>query len=444
LVVIGTGIWNARFRSPHVSSSYANGKTKDNVVSDTSAACTIALVPQQGNREIDRQIKSLQEEARSKSEPAEVMKRLGWAFVTNARISCDPGYYKLAEQCAICIRAKYGDDPDALLLQGHILQSLHRFKDAEPIARKLVRVRRVSSDYGLLGDLRMEQGDLAEAISAYQQMVDLRPDLQSYTRVAHMRWLRGDLDGAIEVMRLAVTAGSPSEPEPTAWAYTRLGNYELQAGNGAIAANSANLALEFAQNYAAGLLLRGRILLVQGNWAEAVECLQRAVTLNPLPEYQWTLADALRKANRFSTAEDVEDQLVRSGAVNDPRTLSLYLATRGQQIQRAFDLAQAELNTRADVFTLDALAWACKANGRLAEARGYSERSLREGTQDARLYYHAGSIALAMGNYTYAGESFKRADAIHQTLMPSERDGLNKQFATLRELDKSLAITRSN
>jgi tetratricopeptide (TPR) repeat protein len=443
LVVVGAGAWNARFRFPKVRSSYAIGKTKSDVVSDLDA-CTIALLPHQGNKEIDRQIRSLQDEARSKSQPADVMKRLGWAFVTNARLSFDPGYYKLAEQCAICIRTKNGDDPDALLLQGHILQSLHRFKDAEPIARELVKVRSESCDYALLGDLLMEQGGLAEAIGAYQQMINLRPDLQSYTRVAHMRWLRGDLAGAIDVMHMAVTAGSPRDPEPTAWAYTRLGNYELQAGNSEIAARSANLALEFAQNYAAGLLLRGRILLAQGNCVEAIGSLQSAATRNPLPEYQWILADALREASRSGAAEDVEDQLMRNGAINDPRTLSLYLATRRQQIQRALELAQAELNTRADVFTLDALAWACKANGRLAEARDYSERSLREGTQDARLYYHAGSIALALDNYAYAGESFKRADTIKQTLIPSERDDLNTQFAALRELDKSLAITRGN
>ncbi len=84
-----------------------------------------------------------------------------------------------------------------------------------------------------------------------------------------------------------------------------------------------------------------------------------------------------------------------TGAMNDPRTLSLYLATRGQQVQKALKLAEDEMNTRADVFTMDTLAWALHANGRLAEAREYSKKALGEGTQDARLFYHAGCIALA-------------------------------------------------
>jgi tetratricopeptide (TPR) repeat protein len=274
-------------------------------------------------------------------------------------------------------------------------------------------------------------------------MINLRPDLQSYTRIAHMRWLKGDLEGAIEVMQMAVTGGSPRESEPTAWAYTRLGFYELQAGNSEIAAKSAGIALQFTDNYAVALLLRGRILLTQGKGVEAIESLQHAATLTSLPEYQWTLADALREVGKAQAAEDVESQLIRNGAVNDPRTFALYLATRGQRIQQALALAEEELKTRADVFTLDAVAWALKANGRLDEARDYSERSRKEGTLDARLFYHAGSIAMARCDYADARECFRRADQIKQTLMPSERDDLNKQFAALNELEKSPAITLS-
>ena len=229
-------------------------------------------------------------------------------------------------------------------------------------------------------------------------------------------------------------------PGPTpGWAFTN-----CRGGDTEVAAKSAGIALQFAENYAAALLLRGRVLLAQGKALAAIESLQLAATLTSLPEYQWTLADALREVGRTQAAEDVENHLISGGAANDPRTFALYLVTSGQRIQQALALAQAELNTRADVFTMDAVAWTLKANDRLAEARDYSERSLKEGTQDARLFYHAGSIAMALGNYSSARESFRRADQSKQTLTPSERDDLNQQFASLRELDKPPAITRSN
>ena len=406
--------------------------------------CAIALAPHKGNEAIDREIRGLQAGVRANPERTDTMKRLGWAFVAKARLSYDPGYYKIAEQCSLCIRLKNGEDPDALLLQGHILQSLHKFKEAEPIALKLVTIRNDPVDYSLLGDVLMEQGRLNEAVAAYQKMIDLRPDLQSYTRVAHMRWLKGDLNGAIEVMRMAVTSGSPRDPEPTAWAYTRLGIYELQAGDTERATETARLAGQFAENYAAALLLRGRILLAQGHPRDAIEFLERAAALTRLPEYEWTLADALREVGETQAAEAVERNLLRDGAMNDPRTFALYLATRGQQIQQAVQLAEDELHTRADIFTMDALAWALHADGRIAEAREYSTKALREGTQDARLFYHAGRVALAAGDSVGAERAFARSDRIKQTLMPSERDDLNKEFAALIAREKSRPAAVSN
>jgi len=64
----------------------------------------------------------------------------------------------------------------------------------------------------------------------------------------------------------------------------------------------------------------------------------------------------------------VEKQILERGALDDPRTLALYLATRKEQVETAVKLANDELANRADVFTLDALAWALSASGRVEEA----------------------------------------------------------------------------
>src|SRR5260221_4712054 len=173
-------------------------------------------------------------------------------------------------------------------------------------------------------------------------MINLRPDLQSYTRVANIRWLKGDLQGATEVMQMAVTAGSPREADPTDWAYTRLGIYELQADNIEDAAKSAGIALQFAENYAAALLLRGRILLAQGKAVEAIESLQPATILTSLPEYQWTLADALREAGKKQAAGDAEGHLISNSAAKNHRTIATHFVVRGQRIQQTPALLEDE------------------------------------------------------------------------------------------------------
>jgi tetratricopeptide (TPR) repeat protein len=443
LILVAIGVCKKLLSGAKVSSSVSSSNGTNHSVTATSARA-IALAPHSGDEPIDRDIRSLQKQARSKPEVDEVMIRLGWKFITKARLTCDPGYYKLAEACAFCVESRKADDPDALLLHGHILQSLHKFKEGEPIARKLVALRNQSSDFGLLGDLLMEQGKLNPAIDAYQEMMNLRPDPEAYTRAAHMRWLRGDLDGAIEMIQMAASAASPREPEPGAWAYTRLGIYSLQAGRLDIAERSAWFALQYVNDYPPALLLRGRVLLAQSRTSVAIESLQQAATLNPLPEFQWILADALREAGKTQAAEEVENKLVSAGDVNDPRTFALFLATRRTQLERSLQLAFDELKTREDVFTMDALAWALRANGRVAEALEYSRKSLTEGTQDGRLFYHAGCTAMDSGHYAEAAELFAHADEIKQTLFPSERSDFAKQYAALKEIEASRPMAQQS
>jgi len=167
--------------------------------------CAIALLPQSGTDALDREISHAQDHARTGPDSLIWFERLGWLFTAKARRSYDPGYWKLAEQCGRCMMSRKPHSPEGLLLLGHALDSLHRFHEAETLARELVDTRGLYLDWGLLGDALMEQGRLAEAIDAYQRMIDLKPGPQAYSRGAHVRWLKGDLQGAIELARMAAT-----------------------------------------------------------------------------------------------------------------------------------------------------------------------------------------------------------------------------------------------
>src|SRR5262249_24582841 len=155
----------------------------------------------------------------------------------------------------------------------------------------------------------------------------------------------------------AVSASSPLDAESAAWVHTRLALYRFQAAAPDEAERECIRALQYQTDYPPALLLQGRILLSKGKSAQAVAVLQVAAKRNSLPEYHWVLAEALRQDGRVYEALEVESQLERDGAANDPRTYSLYLATRGQSLITAVRLAEKELEERADVFTHDALAW---------------------------------------------------------------------------------------
>ena len=400
-------------------------------------ACVVALAPATRQNETDRDIARLQEQARREPNPKLALEQLGYRYVARARVRNDPGDYKLAEKTAECIESTSPDDASALLLRGHVLHQLHRFSEAEQIARRLTVKRQFVLDYGLLGDVLMEQGRLTEAADAYQKMIDLKPFYQSYTRASHLRWLKGDLEGAIELIRKAIAAASPRDPESIAWAYTRLAGYELQRGRLVDAERAADSALSYQPDYAAALLMRGRVFLAMKKAADAVTALSRAAELNPLPEYQWALGDALRLHGDHDQADLVESELTSRGAEADARTLALFLATRRADVTNAVALAERELQTRADIFSLDALAWSLVAAGRTAEAQVAMTRALAEGTEDGRLFLHAGVIAAAGDRRAEARKWLKKAEALRSTLLPSELDELTKHLTKLSAQEKS-------
>jgi tetratricopeptide (TPR) repeat protein len=301
---------------------------------------------------------------------------------------------------------------------------MHRFSEAEPLARQLVTSRGLSYDFALLGDVLMEQGRLPAAIEAYQKMMDLRPGPEAYSRASYLRWLKGDLKGSIELMQMAAQA--TGQGESGAWYYTRLAMLELQAGRRKESQLALDAALQLHRSYAPALLARGRILLAEGKAIAALEPLSKAVELNPLPEYQWILADALRAAGQNQEAAAVEAQIVARGPANDPRTLALFLATRGIEPETAIQLAKNEAKVRGDVFTLDAIAWSLASAGRMDEATSMIKRALAEGTQDARLFYHAGIIAAKAGRQAEARRLLGKSDEIRQMLLPSEREQLSQ------------------
>lgn len=409
---------------------------------------TLALAPHEGDNGADKEIRRIQEQVRDGINRDAALERLGWAFVAKAHESFDPGFYKLAEACADVLESNSPGCAEGLLLRGHVFQNLHRFKEAESLARELVAKRGLSFDHGLLGDTLMEQGRIKEAVAAYQAMVDIRPDLQSYSRVAHVRWLTGDLDGAIEMMQAAASASSPRDADSAAWVNTRLAAFQHQSGATEDARQTCDAALELRPDYPPALLLRGKLQLEQEDFDAAITDLQSAAQQNPLPEYQWALAEAMRAAGREEEAAAVEDVLCRRGGLADPRTLSLYLATRGENPDLAVRLAEQELLERDDVFTHDAMAWALAAAGRIDDARPHLERALAEGTKDARLFFHAAVIESRAGRFEQAEHWFTCAVAKNDLLLPSERALLLKLpdgFAAIApDADDSLAPSGAN
>ncbi len=402
-----------------------------------SDSCAVALAPdgavdEHRNGLLDRRIDESQRILKAAERPSlPYLERLGWSFIAKARASFDAAYYTLALKTAECLHAVAASSSEALLLQGHALHSLHRFSEAREVAARLVTQRGRWFDHGLLGDTLLELGRMEEAVHAYQSMMDERPGPESYARAARVRWLTGDVEGAAAMMRAAVRAMGGREAEPLAWALVKLAKYESVLAQTESAKRSVQRALAIHPDYPPALLEHARLLLAEGRAGESVTALRRTAALHSLPELQWALVEALEQSGAPEAARAVAARLVSGGARLDPRTVSLFLASRHGGPEQALSLSAAELETRRDVYTLDAHAWALLTAGRSEEALEFARRALAFGTRDARLAYHAGVILARAGQLESARSQLRLARELQDQLWPSERQGLLKEFAAV-------------
>ena len=362
-------------------------------------------------------------------QPLVNLEKLGWAYISLARRTYDDGYYNLALDTSKCIKTKSDDHDAALMLQAYVSHQLHRFKDAEILAQELVDTRGYWFEYGLLGDALMEQGQLDAAELAYQVMLNQRPGPQAYSRAAHLRWLTGDLSGAIEMAQLTVKSYGSGQSEVASWAKTKLGYYLFLNGDLYAANKIIKQTIELNNEYAPALFIKGRLDLALNKPEKAIIKLTRAVELNPLPEYQWILYEALTTAGQHKLAQTVKLQFEKTAKTQDPRTYALYLATSPLSNNQALKLATDELNQRQDVFSLDAMAWSLYANNEITSALSFMDKALANNTHDARLYYHAALINLATDNRLQANRWFIKALDGQHMLLPSEKSDLQEKFA---------------
>lgn len=348
---------------------------------------------------------------------------LGLAYIQKAREQGDPSMYGRAE--ALFERV-LRDDPkhlEALIGTGQLALAQHRFRDALIVGERALAVNpTVSRVYGLIADAQIELGQYEQAVETIQIMVDLRPDLASYSRVAYARELHGDQMGAIEAMTLAVRAGGPTV-ENTEWTRTQLGL--LSFGMGDLAGAEGQFALSLARlpDYAPALAGMARVRAAQGDFAAARELYGQAIARMPLPEYVVALGELEQAAGRPEEAARqyelarVIERLFESNGVNGDLSLALFEADHGDP-QAALALAEAAYAERPGIRGAEVRAWALYSAGRIPEAQAAIAEAMRLGTRDATLHYRAAMIALAAGDPNAARAGLHEALAINPHFSP--------------------------
>ena len=146
----------------------------------------------------------------SKPEDTHYQKQMAATYLQKMRETMDPEYLNRAAKIVDAVLSADRINYEALRLRSAIELERHDFPRAAQNSRELVRMAPEDPwNYGTLGDSLMELGEYSAAADAYQKMVQLRPDMASYNRAAYYRFVAGDPNGAIEIMKMADRLGQP-------------------------------------------------------------------------------------------------------------------------------------------------------------------------------------------------------------------------------------------
>jgi tetratricopeptide (TPR) repeat protein len=400
-VVATLGVALAVWRTSSVSRDRQTERPPQSATSEPSKPDrrSLALAEVRGSIPGERRLQALVERARARPWSDDGYILLGRAWVRRARESSDPGYYLHAEACADVVLERSPANLAAKNLRGFVELNQHEFARAKATAEAIVASDpRDATAWGTLSDAALELGDFEAAVGAVGRMLEQKPGLPAYSRAAHLRWLKGDETGAVEAVRLAIDAGlDPSDPEPLAWVLVQAAELFFQRGDYAGADAGFGQALEVVADYPPALVGRGRVLLAGNDPRAASGLLRRAFDASPLVETGSLLSQALAGAGDRAGAEAAYAAAEREGLRGDRRSLSVMDSTLGRNPERALALARKERETRGDIYSDDALAWALYRNGEFELALESIERARRLGTRDARLLFHHGAILVGGG-----------------------------------------------
>ncbi len=347
------------------------------------------------------QIAGLQDAVRADSTDPVAATLLGDAYYLRARETGDPAFYARAERAYDSALLVAPRDPLATTGAATLALARHDFGKGLALGQ---RAHRLEPDlvrpYAAIADAQIELGRYAAAAQTLETMVRLKPNLAAYTRISYFRELNGDLDGAVQALRLAVSGGGTGESY--AYVQSLLGGLELERANYGSAELAYRTALAADGGFAPALAGLARVEAAGGDLGGAIERYREVVERLPLPEYAIALAEAELAAGRESAANrdlalvGVEARLLQAAGVDVDVELALFEADHGDPKQ-AVVLGKDVWRRAPSVRSADAYSWALHSAGRDAAALELSREAMRLGSRDPYFLYHAGVIAADAG-----------------------------------------------
>lgn len=319
-------------------------------------------------------------------------------FTQEARVTGEHGHYYPAAMHILAdlekeeVELSQDEEFFALCLRSGVLMSLHQFEKALKVAQNAVQLNPYNAQiYGVLVDANVELGNYDEAVKAADKMVSIRPDLRSYARVSYLRQIFGDMPGAIEAMKMAVSAGFPPYEE-TSWARYQLAKLYEATSDYETARVLYNQILGDRPGYPFAVAAIAHLERMDGNPERAIELYDEAILAIPEVSFYVDKAEILYGLNLNAEADSIMNEVFlmikddeKSGHNMDLYSSQIYSEVLDNQ-DKALEFALKEYETRPlNIEVNKRLALIYARLGDMKSTRLHLDLALRTDVDDAEL-----------------------------------------------------------
>ncbi len=265
--------------------------------------------------EVQRRYVSLRNQLTANTNDHKAATALAYLFIKEARITGEHGHYYPAAQAVLdhILENKTLDNEDrfnALVTKAGVQLSLHDFNAALNTGQTALALNPYNAQiYGVLVDCHVELGQYQKAVLLADQMVAIRPDLRSYSRVSYLREIFGDIDGAKKAMLMAIQAGYPGQEE-TAWAMHTYAEMLMRYGYNQEARMVYESILQERPNYPFAIAGLGKLAIKANDFNEAESRLKDAIDIVPEVDFYVTLANLYKKQKKTALCEKLKTEIL--------------------------------------------------------------------------------------------------------------------------------------
>ncbi len=275
---------------------------------------TVISVPEEAEQ-VQKMYADLSSKIEANSDDIKARLTLSELFMQEARVSGEHGHYFPAALTVLNAvleeeQLDGGLTYRAMLNKASVLLSLHQFAEAKEIGEQALALNGYDAGiYGVLVDANVELGNYEEAVKMADEMISVRPDIRSYSRISYLREIHGQAEGAIEAMKLAVSAGYPGQ-EQTEWARLVLGDLYKEYGQLDKAEAQYKQALVHRPNYPFAIAALAETEALKGNMEEAKALYQEAADLIPEVGFYMELAKIEQEQGNEEKAKALTEEIL--------------------------------------------------------------------------------------------------------------------------------------